>query len=464
MRAAILLPALFSLLILFSCRKDSFITGSDAIVRVTVDTLKYDTVFTQTGSVTQSFKIVNENDKKLRLSSVKLMGGVSSSYSMNVDGTAAQEVTNVDIEANDSVYVFVKVNIDPTIDNLPFIIRDSIQIAYNGNKRLVQLEAWGQNAHFLRGEEIVVDEVWTNDLPYVILDYLLIAENARLTVEKGCRIYLHADAPIVVDGSLVVNGEKDSVDRVYFRGDRLDEPYRDFPAAWPGIYFTETSYDNVMSYAVIRNAYQSIGVIGPSVNANPKLVLNECIIDNSFDAGIIAANSSIDARNCLVSNCGKNIVLFRGGDYNFTHCTVASISNQFIPHRDPVLQVSNTDGLSSFPLNASFRNCIFWGENGIVENEVVADKDDAAAFNVVFEHVLWKVQTQPSNVSIVGNPPINNENPLFDSIDVSKNFYNFRLKDNSPAIDKGVITTVGIDLDGNPRPINLPDLGSYEHN
>ena len=464
MRAAILLPALFSLLILFSCRKDSFITGPDAIVRVTVDTLKYDTVFTQTGSVTQSFKIVNENDKKLRLSSVKLMGGVSSSYSMNVDGTAAQEVTNVDIEANDSVYVFVKMNIDPTIDNLPFIIRDSIQIAYNGNKRLVQLEAWGQNAHFLRGEEIEVDEVWTNDLPYVILDYLLIAENARLTVEKGCRIYLHADAPIVVDGSLVVNGEKDSVDRVYFRGDRLDEPYRDFPAAWPGIYFTETSYDNVMSYAVIRNAYQSIGVIGPSVNANPKLVLNECIIDNSFDAGIIAANSSIDARNCLVSNCGKNIVLFRGGDYNFTHCTVASISNQFIPHRDPVLQVSNTDGLTSFPLNASFRNCIFWGENGIVENEVVADKDDAAAFNVVFEHVLWKVQTQPSNVSIVGNPPINNENPLFDSIDVSKNFYNFRLKDNSPAIDKGVITTVGIDLDGNPRPINLPDLGSYEHN
>src|SRR5690606_6720494 len=366
--------------------------------------------------------------------------------------------------ANDSVYVFVKVNIDPTIDNLPFIIRDSIQIAYNGNKRLVQLEAWGQNAHFLRGEEIVVDEVWTNDLPYVILDYLRISENTRLTIEKGCRIYLHADAPIVVDGSLVVNGEKDSVDRVYFRGDRLDEPYRDFPAAWPGIYFTETSYDNVMSYAVIRNAYQSIGVIGPSVNANPKLVLNECIIDNSFDAGIIASNSSIDARNCLVSNCGKNIVLFRGGDYNFTHCTAASISNQFIPHRDPVLQVSNTDGLSSFPLDANFRNCIFWGENGIVENEVVADKDDAAAFNVVFEHVLWKVQTQPPNVSIVGNPPINNENPLFDSIDVSKNFYNFRLKDNSPAIDKGVITTVGIDLDGNPRPINLPDLGSYEHN
>ena len=464
MRAAILLPALFSLLILFACRKDSFITGPDAIVRVTADTLKYDTVFTQTGSVTQSFKIVNENDKKLRLSSVKLMGGVASSYSMNVDGTAAQEVTNIDIEANDSVYVFVKVNIDPTIDNLPFIIRDSIKIAYNGNEKLVQLEAWGQNAHFLRGEEIEVDEVWTNDLPYVILDYLLIAENTRLIIEKGCRIYLHADAPIVVDGSLVVNGEKDSVDRVYFRGDRLDEPYRDFPAAWPGIYFTETSYDNVMSYAVIRNAYQSIGVIGPSVNANPKLVLNECIIDNSFDAGIIASNSSIDARNCLVSNCGKNIVLFRGGDYNFTHCTAASISNQFIPHRDPVLQVSNTDGLSSFPLDASFRNCIFWGENGIVENEVVADKDDAAAFNVVFEHVLWKVQTQPPNVSIVGNPPINNENPLFDSIDVSKNFYNFRLKDNSPAIDKGVITTVGIDLDGNPRPINLPDLGSYEHN
>ena len=125
------------LLILFSCRKDSFITSPDANLSVSVDTLHYDKVFTAVGSVTQSFKIINDNNKKLRLSSVKLMGGAASSYKMNVDGMATSEASGIEIEANDSVYVFVQVNVDPASGNLPFIIRDSIQISYNGNDRLI---------------------------------------------------------------------------------------------------------------------------------------------------------------------------------------------------------------------------------------------------------------------------------------------------------------------------------------
>ena len=82
--------------------------------------------------------------------------------------------------------------------------------------------------------------------------------------------------------------QKDTIDRVYFRGDRLDEPYKDFPASWPGIYFRSTSKDNVFNYAVIKNAYQAIAAQDPSPNANPKVTLNECIIDNAYDAGIIA--------------------------------------------------------------------------------------------------------------------------------------------------------------------------------
>ena len=165
------------------------------------------------------------------------MGGTSSLYKMNVDGIATTEATNLEIAANDSLYVFVQVNIDPATGNLPFIIRDSIQISYNGNNRLVQLEAWGQNAHFFRNKEVRSDETWTNDLPYVIQGYLYVAANQTLTIEKGCRIYVHADAPVIIDGTLKVNGEKDTMDRVYFRGDRLDEPYKDFPACLAGNLF-----------------------------------------------------------------------------------------------------------------------------------------------------------------------------------------------------------------------------------
>jgi hypothetical protein len=455
---------LFTLLILNSCKKDSFITSPDAKIRVTADTLKYDTVFVTAGSIYQQFSIVNENNQKLKLSSVKLMGGISSVYKMNVDGVAGSQFDNLELEANDSLHIFVQVNVNPASGNLPFIIRDSIEITYNGNKKKVQLEAWGQNAHFFRNKVISVNEIWNNDLPYVILGSLQINTNQLLTINKGCRIYVHADAPVIVNGSLQINGLKDTADRVYFRGDRLDDPYKDFPAGWPGIFLLTSSKDNVFNYAVIKNAYQAIGIQDPSPNANPKLVLNECVIDNAYDAGIISLNSSIRARNCLVSNCGKNILLAKGGDYQFTHCTVVTYANTFIEHKDPVLFVSNYVTVNNNPvtanLNALFRNCIFWGENGLVDNEVVVSKSGATTFNVNFDYNLWKVQTTPANIT--SNQIINNQAPQFDSINTFKNYYDFRLKATSPAINKGTNAGVTIDLDGKSRPVGLPDLGCFE--
>jgi hypothetical protein len=58
--------------------------------------------------------------------------------------------------------------------------------------------------------------------------------------------------------------------------------------------------------------------------------------------------------------------------------------------------------------------------------------------------------------------PINNQNPLFDSVNTSQKVYSFRLKEGSPALNKGIATSTFIDLDGNPRPVGLPDLGAYE--
>lgn len=448
------------LLLLNSCRKDSFITSPDARVTISADTLKYDTVFVTTGSTYRSFTIFNDNDQKLRISSLKLLGGSSSVYKMNVDGIPGDQFSNIEINANDSLYVFAQVNVNPNVVNLPFILRDSIEINYNGKRRLVQLEAWGQNAHFYRDRVITTNETWNNDLPYVILGSLLINPNQALTINKGCRIYVHADAPIIVDGSLIVNGLKDTIDRVYFQGDRLDEPYKNFPASWPGIFFRGTSKDNVLTYASIKNAFQGIGIIDPSPNANPKLILNECVIDNAYDAGIISINSSIRARNTQVSNCGKNLFLVKGGDYQFTHCTVVTFGNRYIDHKDPVLTLTNFDNTSTASLTALFRNCIFWGEGGLVDNEVVVNKNGTGTFNVNFDYNLWKVQTPPANIT--SNQIINNQTPIFDSTDGSKNYYSFRLRTGSPAINKGTNAGVLTDLDGKPRPFGLPDLGCFE--
>jgi hypothetical protein len=454
--------------LLFACKKESFITAADARVALTADTLKYDTLFTSAGSTSRVFKIINENNQKLKVSKVKLMGGVSSVYKINVDGFTGPEVNDLELEPNDSLYVFVQVNVNPSAASLPFVLRDSILINYNGNDRFVQLEAWGQNAHFFRNKKITADETWVNDLPYVILGALVVDTNKTLTINKGCRIYVHADAPIIIDGSLKINGQKDTADRVYFRGDRLDDPYKDYPAGWPGIFIRGSSKDNIFNYAVIKNAYQAIAIQDPASNANPKLTLNECIIDNAYDIGIIAINSSITARNVLVSNCGQNIALVKGGKYQFTHCTAVSYSNSFILHKNPVLFASNFIRVNNIPLaeamDATFTNCIFWGDAGFqVDDEVVTQKDNSKAFDVKFINVLWRVKTTPANIT----PPvplvvINNQPPVFDSINTFKNYYDFRLKDDSPAKNVGINTGTIIDLDGKPRPVGQSDLGCYE--
>ena len=458
--------AVISLLTLFvcSCKKETFITGNDALLSLSADSIRFDTVFTTTGSITQFFRIYNDNDQKLRISSVSLSGGNSSPFKMNVDGIASTSVADIEMEGNDSLYVFVTVRIDPTASDLPFVVQDSIRIEYNGNTRWVQLEAWGQNAHFFRSRLVSGDETWTNAKPYVILGGLQVDTGVTLTIEKGTRIYVHADAPVIVDGTLHVKGELYDSTRVVFRGDRLDEPYRDFPAGWPGIFFRATSKDNDLHYAVIKNAYQGLVVDGPSVNANPKLYMREVIIDNCYDAGILGLRTNIKAENCLISNCGKNLVLAYGGIYDFNHCTSAGYSNPYILHKEPVLLLTDfikqDNVLYTADLTANFRNCIFWGDNGTVDDEVITSKQGNTNFLADFKNCLWKVKNNPANSTQSGI--IANEDPRFDSVNNQRRYYNFRLKDESPGKNKGISSSLTIDLDGNPRPVGPPDMGSYE--
>jgi hypothetical protein len=453
----------FTALIFSSCRKDSFITSPDATLYTDADTLSFDTVFTTVGSITQSFKIFNNNNQKLRLSEIKLSGGTASSFKINVNGTSATEVNNLEINANDSVYIFVQVNVNPTASALPFILRDSIQIMYNGNKKIIQLQAYGQNAIFLKNKMITGNVNWSKNLPYVIMGGIQIDTNATLTISAGTKIFLHADAPFLVDGTLRTTGTKS--EPIIFSGDRLDEDYKDLPASWPGIYFRSTSENISLKHTIIKNAYQGIIAQNLSSSTKPKVTLSQCIIDNIYDAGILGINTNIYADNCLISNCGSNLQLQFGGDYRFVNCTVASYSNNYVTHKNPVLQLSNSvkqnGTILTSPLKAFFQNCIFWGDGGTVDDEIVVDKQGADVFSVTFDHVLYKAKNEVANATFIS--PIKNENPMFDSIDVAKNIFDFHFQNNStsPAVNAGTSTSFPNDLDDKKRDAT-PDIGCYE--
>ena len=444
-----------------SCKKDSFITGSDARLSTSADSLKFDTVFTVTGSITKSFKILNNNDQKLLVSKIKLGGGLLSPYKMNVNGLATAEANNIEIAGNDSIYVFVTVTVNPTTANLPFILTDSIAIDYNGLTKFVQLEAFGQNAVFIRNGLVAGNVTFTNSLPYVILGGLQISNGALLTINAGTKIYCHADAPILVDGQLVCNGTK--TQPIIFSGDRLDDPYKNFPAAWPGIYFRGTSKDNLLEFTSVKNAYQAVVVLQPSVNANPKLMLRQAIIDNAFDAGLFCNNSNVVAENCLFSNNGNNVYIEKGGVYSFTHCTVAAYSNNFVLHQKPAVYFSDVDATNqTATLNATMRNCIIYGDAGFVENDLQTKKTGTNSFVVTIDRCLYRAAIDPANAVITQS--IKNINPSFDSLEVTRQFYNFRITKNAmaPGINKGTSTTLLKDLDNNNRNVGIPDLGAYE--
>lgn len=454
---------------LFSCQKESFVNSPDARLVAGIDTLRFDTVFTTLGSATKSFTLVNDNRRKLKISNIKLAGGAASPFKVNVDGVAGTQFSNLEMNANDSIYVFVKVTIDPQSANTPFLILDSIEINYNGNTSKVYLQAFGQNARYIKNQIISDNATWDNSLPYVIQGDLNIAADATLTIEKGTHIYSNATAAFIVNGTLKVMGEKEESNHVFFRGDRIDENYKDLPGAWPGIIFTNSSHDNQMTYANVLNAYQAVVIAGGANQNTARLIMNECVIHNAYDIGLYTLNSSVKATNCLISQCGNNglpgvggsnVLITGGGKYEFNHCTISTFANFYQNHKQPVCFISNNNAGLVAPLKADFTNCIIYGQGGLTEDELVIEKTNAD--EIVFSNSIYKIKNADLS-GVVFTDCIKNADPLFDSINTSRQTYNFRLKETSPAIDAGKSSGINIDLDGSARPVGTkPDIGCYE--
>lgn len=457
---------LFVLAVLFftSCKKDSFITTPDASILISSDTLKFDTVFTTTGSTTQFVKIKNNNEHKLLISSISLAGGYASPFKLNIDGTASHEVYNIEVAANDSIYIYVSVTIPSSNVTIPFVVNDSIRVFYNGNSRYIQLEAYGQNAMFITNQTINGTQVWNPQLPVVVLESLTIRENGSLTLSPGTRMYFRNTAPIIVYGTLIVNGTHNNP--VVFKGERLDEYYNSLPGSWPGIIFMPSSKNNVLTFAEIHNAVDAITVAEPSINSNPKITLQQSIISNAYNTGLNFRKTDAEVTNSLIVNCSKNILIQEGGNYNFIHCTVAGMNTEYFIRQNPVLilsnQFSSNNTTASFPLNAVFTNSIFWGNLAHIPDEIILDNNPAAGFSVTFQHCLYKQQNNLSDATVINCIP--NQSPGFKLIDLSEQIFDFHI-DNpfAPGIDHGINTGLLKDLDNNNRLAgNAPDIGAYE--
>ena len=106
-----------------SCRKQVEFSDNDLLkLSFSSDTVTFDTVFTTIGSSTRQLMIYNNNEDNLKISSIRLEGGNMSQFAINVDGESGYNFSDIEIFAKDSLYVFVRVTINPDNQNSPFIV------------------------------------------------------------------------------------------------------------------------------------------------------------------------------------------------------------------------------------------------------------------------------------------------------------------------------------------------------
>ncbi|MDO9510998.1 MAG: hypothetical protein Q7J34_04505 [Bacteroidales bacterium] len=464
----IFVPLLW-LVSLSSCSKKDFDTDPSLKLTFSADTVIFDTIFTTIGSVTQTLMVYNPNDTRLKISEIRLGAGESSRYKINIDGTPTYLLKDIEIDAGDSLYIFVKVTIDPNNQTSPLIVDDSLMFVTNGNLQKVKLVAWGQDAIYHRPDHFPTDfpaysivpcnSIWTAGKPHVIYGWLVVDSACNLQIEAGAMVYFHNNAVLMVykDGSLQVNGQVDS--EVSFRGHRTDPYYKDLPGQWGGILFSQGSRQNVLNHAVILNGTLGVQVDQTEDMSQPQLVINNTRIGNMSLGGLSGNATWIQSENLVIEGCGEYSLSINGGIYQFKHLsagnywTASARQNAALVMRNYFIG-SDGQPIAVQPTEVFFGNSVIYGNRS---DEIgIAPVEGNGTFTWSFDHCLLK--TNPvSGYTANYIQCIFDKDPLFTDPAKSK-LYPDTL---SPLINAGIFMNVNSDILGQIRD-DRPDIGAYE--
>ncbi|MEG2178825.1 MAG: hypothetical protein RRY15_08130, partial [Bacteroidales bacterium] len=119
-------PFILFLATLLGCLEEDFSVDPKHTLSFSTDSVKFDTLFTETGSATYRLMIYNRNAKPIRISTIKLAGGENSYFYLNVDGMQGREFKEIEMRSKDSIFVFIEVKINPNNAQTPFLIKDSL--------------------------------------------------------------------------------------------------------------------------------------------------------------------------------------------------------------------------------------------------------------------------------------------------------------------------------------------------
>lgn len=455
--------------------------SNDPSLRLTFscDTLSFDTVFTEQGSATAQIMVYNPNKDALLIDRVWLDKGAV--FRVNVDGEPQLErLTNLQINGGDSLFVFVRADIDPTNVNNPVLVTDRLCFHLaNDATQSVALEAYGQDVTRIGskgcGHTRYFNYTFTADKPYLIYDTLII--EGALRMNEGARLYMHSGACIYALGNVTANGTL--AHPVIIRGDRLDRLFEHVPylyagGSWNGIYLiAENAKTYRFEYVDILSGNIGLYCYKEGAGTLSKLTMNGCRIHNHTLYGLVLINTDAEVSNTEISNCASYCVYCAGGTHKFVHTTVASYFGQtdvriqsVIKEDAAAVYIDNLSKTEPFT-NTSFSNSIITGvrkqqlvlatpldryyEGSFIGNYL---KSDSLHIPNARENVYW---TAAEKKPVFRNTYFKYQEYVY---------YDFRLDSLGPAVaigDSIEALPYPLDRNGIARDLCKPDAGCYQH-
>lgn len=496
MRNLLIIVFVIALASITSCRKDFNTVSSFGDLQFSKDTVFLDTIFSNIGSATYNLKVYNKSNKAITIPSIQLENGISSHYRLNVDGISGKNFENIDILANDSMYVFVETTIDFSTVSNP-LYTDKILFDNGSNQQDVNLVTLVQDAVFLfpdknpmtlkidsltlNGEPTTIKGRFLNDAeltftkqkPYVIYGYMAVKNGKTATIEAGAKLYFHDNSGFIVDNGGTLKSNGTLTEKVVFEGDRLEHSFSEIPGQWGAIWLRAGSKNNELNHTQIKNG--TIGVLIDSINGtNPTLTIKNSEIYNNSNYGILGRETNILGKNVVIGNAGQvSLAATVGGTYNFTHSTFANYWSNSLRQLPTVLinnyfTFLNENGQETIGVRdlhaANFTNCIIDGSNNI---ELLFDRAENGIFNHSVKNSL--IRFNDFNNNFENNAEMDFSSTNYSGIILNGNAdfksttkNNFNIGQNSDAVNNALPSSISTDILGVSRN-PTPDIGAYQH-
>lgn len=365
------MKTLFSIIIIMaaalltaSCIEDGYATSADAQPKFSTDTLKMGLSFTEQPTPTSRFTVHNRNNKILSISRIALRSGAESAFRINVDGSAGESFSDIEIRPNDSIYIFVEATLPATGSGEARAFTDHIDFLTNGVSSSVVVRADGCDVKRVKGYTVSSDEVWKPGMMYQVFDSLVVAPGATLTLDPGVTLCFHAGAYMKVDGTLIAEGTAEAP--VEMRGDRTDNVLTDISfdlmaSQWTGLAFGPESRGNRLRHANIRNTEYGIRAY-----EDAEVEFINCRLRNSASYVLTGSHAKLRIIGTEVAEAASGLLALIGGEAYVSQSTFANYY-LFAAIRGAAIQLTHfspdtADPESDRPyLKADFSNSIVYG-------------------------------------------------------------------------------------------------------